>query len=181
MHCAWPGDCNCLSLKRIQFNPTKVIPLTNLADDTLHGLGYSNSNAWEWRNSHETGHRHNWSAYSKEWKTTQTIPLSKLGGWKHINNFTLRQRQTDIRCAQTPKTILMLWKPVGNWQKRMMDLSEMASELQIYRLPGLLAVKMIWQQISLTNRFAHQSTTPSASTDNDEVEPNTIDLKVDHR
>ena len=35
----------------------------------------------------------------------------------------------------------------------------MASERQINSLPGLLAVKMIRQQISLTNRLAHQSTT----------------------
>ena len=35
----------------------------------------------------------------------------------------------------------------------------MSSERQINSLPGLLAVKMIRQQISLTNRLTHQSTT----------------------
>ena len=35
----------------------------------------------------------------------------------------------------------------------------MASELHITSLPGLLAVKMISQQISLTNRLTQQSTT----------------------
>ena len=35
----------------------------------------------------------------------------------------------------------------------------MASERQINSLPGLLAVKMIQQQISLTNRLSHQSIT----------------------
>ena len=35
----------------------------------------------------------------------------------------------------------------------------MTSERQINSLPGLLAVKMIRQQISLTNRNTHQSTT----------------------
>ena len=35
----------------------------------------------------------------------------------------------------------------------------MASERQINSLPGLLAVKIMRQQISLTNRPAHQSTT----------------------
>ena len=35
----------------------------------------------------------------------------------------------------------------------------MTSEWQINSLPGLLAVKMIRQQISLTNRLTHQSTT----------------------
>ena len=35
----------------------------------------------------------------------------------------------------------------------------MASERQINNLPSLHAVKMIRQQISLTNRFTHQSTT----------------------
>ena len=35
----------------------------------------------------------------------------------------------------------------------------MASDQQINRLPGLLAVKMIWQQISLANRLTHQSPT----------------------
>ena len=36
---------------------------------------------------------------------------------------------------------------------------QMASEWQINSLPGLLAVKMIQQQNSLTNRPTHQSTT----------------------
>ena len=35
----------------------------------------------------------------------------------------------------------------------------MTSERQINSLPGLLAVKMIQQQIGLTNRLTHQSTT----------------------
>ena len=35
----------------------------------------------------------------------------------------------------------------------------MASEWQINSLTGLLAVKMIRQQVSLTNRLTHQSTT----------------------
>ena len=35
----------------------------------------------------------------------------------------------------------------------------MASERQINTLPGLLAIKMIRQQNSLTNRLTHQSTT----------------------
>ena len=35
----------------------------------------------------------------------------------------------------------------------------MASERQINRLPGLLAIKMIREQISFDNRLAHQSTT----------------------
>ena len=35
----------------------------------------------------------------------------------------------------------------------------MASDQEINRLPGLLAAKMIWQQISLSNRFTHQSPT----------------------
>ena len=33
----------------------------------------------------------------------------------------------------------------------------MSSERQINRLLGLLATKMIWQQITLTNRLAHQT------------------------
>ena len=37
----------------------------------------------------------------------------------------------------------------------------MASDQQINRLPGLLAVKMIWQQISLSNRLTRQSPTRS--------------------
>ena len=48
----------------------------------------------------------------------------------------------------------------------------MASELQITSLPGLLAVKMVRQQISLTNGLT--------SGGNDELKPNTIDLRVDH-
>ena len=35
----------------------------------------------------------------------------------------------------------------------------MASEWQINRLPGLLAIKIIREQISFANRLAHQSTT----------------------
>ena len=35
----------------------------------------------------------------------------------------------------------------------------MTSKQQINSLPGLLAVKMIRQQISLTNRLTHQSAT----------------------
>ena len=56
----------------------------------------------------------------------------------------------------------------------------MTSVRQINSLPGLLAVKMIRQQISLTNRLTHQSTTLLTSGGNDEFEPNTADLRVDH-
>ena len=35
----------------------------------------------------------------------------------------------------------------------------MASELQMNRLPGLLAIKMVWELFSFANRLAHQSTT----------------------
>ena len=41
----------------------------------------------------------------------------------------------------------------GNSRRRM------ASELQLNRLPGLLAIKMILEQISFANRLVHQSTT----------------------
>ena len=40
----------------------------------------------------------------------------------------------------------------------------MVSVWQINRLPGLFAVKMVRQQISLTNRLAHQSMTNSSRT-----------------
>ena len=46
--------------------------------------------------------------------------------------------------------------PEGNGSKSQ---RWMASVRQINRLPGLLAVKMIWEQSSLTNRLASQSTT----------------------
>ena len=42
---------------------------------------------------------------------------------------------------------------------------------------------MIWQQISLTNRLTHQSTTPPPSLTsggNDELEPNTADVRLDN-
>ena len=39
-------------------------------------------------------------------------------------------------------------------------MTRMASEWEINRLPGLLAVKII-RQISVTNILAHQSTTPT--------------------
>ena len=55
----------------------------------------------------------------------------------------------------------------------------MASERQINRLSGMLALKMIRQQISLTNR-SHISPPPSLTRGgNDELEPNTADLRVD--
>ena len=54
----------------------------------------------------------------------------------------------------------------------------MAGERQINSLPGLLAVKMIRQQISLTNRLTDpQSTTLINKRSNDELMPNT--LRVD--
>ena len=54
-------------------------------------------------------------------------------------------------------------------------------ERQINRLSGLLAVKMIRQQISLANRLTHQFTTLTiTSGGNDELEPNTADLRVDN-
>ena len=56
----------------------------------------------------------------------------------------------------------------------------MASEWQINRLPGLLAIKMIREQISFANRLAHQSTTSTTSGGSDELKPNTEDLRVDH-
>ena len=59
----------------------------------------------------------------------------------------------------------------------------MASEWQINSLFGLLAVKMIRQQINLTNRLTHQSTTLTNERScggNAELEPNTADLRVDH-
>ena len=53
----------------------------------------------------------------------------------------------------------------------------MASERQTNTLPGLLAVKMIRQQISLT--VSHTSPPPLlTSGGNDELEPNTADLRV---
>ena len=56
----------------------------------------------------------------------------------------------------------------------------MASEQQINRLPGLLATKMISQQISLTNRIALQSMTPTNTWRQDELTPNTADFRVGH-
>ena len=47
------------------------------------------------------------------------------------------------------------WRQGGKCRRRM------ASERQMNRLPVLLAVNMIWQQISITNRLTHQSTTPT--------------------
>ena len=52
----------------------------------------------------------------------------------------------------------------------------MTSEQQINSLPGLLAVKMIRQQISPTNRHTYQSTALTTSGGNDKLEPNTADL-----
>ena len=57
---------------------------------------------------------------------------------------------------------------------------QMASERQINSLPGLLAIKMIRQQISLTNQLTHQSTPSLTIGGNDELVPNTADLRVDH-
>ena len=57
----------------------------------------------------------------------------------------------------------------------------MTSARQINSLPRLLAVKMIRQQISLTNRLTHQSTNePPTSGGNDKLVPNTADFRVDH-
>ena len=39
----------------IQFHPSKVTPLTNLDEVTIHGLCYGNSNAWRWHNSYHSG------------------------------------------------------------------------------------------------------------------------------
>ena len=55
----------------------------------------------------------------------------------------------------------------------------MANDRQINRLPGLLAVKMIWQQISLANRLTHTSPPGPTRGGSDELEPNTADLRVD--
>ena len=55
----------------------------------------------------------------------------------------------------------------------------MASNQQINRFPGLLAVKMI-RQISLSKRLTHQSPTRTDMGGSDELEPNTADLRVDH-
>ena len=51
MHCAWPGDCYCASLTRIQFHPQfhplfNFVPFTNIAEVTLQGLCHCNYNAW---------------------------------------------------------------------------------------------------------------------------------------
>ena len=56
----------------------------------------------------------------------------------------------------------------------------MASEWQINSLPGLPAVKMIWQQITFTKRLTHQSPTPLTSGGNDKLKQNTAYLRVDH-
>ena len=56
----------------------------------------------------------------------------------------------------------------------------MASEQQINSLPVLLAVKMIRQNISLTNRLIYHSTTPTNNWGNEELEINTAYLRVDH-
>ena len=50
--------------------------------------------------------------------------------------------------------------PHSTWRQSGKTRRQIDSEQQIDRLPGLLAVKMIQQQISLINRLAHQSTTP---------------------
>ena len=51
----------------------------------------------------------------------------------------------------------------------------MTSGRQINSFPGLLSFKMIRQQISLKNRL-----TKLTSRGNDELEPNTVELRVDH-
>ena len=48
--------------------------------------------------------------------------------------------------------------PEGNADKTR---KRTASERQINWLPGLFAVKMVWQQISLTIRLVHQASTPA--------------------
>ena len=48
--------------------------------------------------------------------------------------------------------------------RRYSDLSDKvvgSTRRQNNRLPGLLALKMLWSQIILTNRLAHESTTPT--------------------
>ena len=60
----------------------------------------------------------------------------------------------------------------------------MASERLTNRLHGLLAVKIIREQISLTNRLAQYRVIVRhphpTSGGNDELKPNTADLRVDH-
>ena len=55
MHCVRPGDYHSLCLTHIKFYPTKVTPLTNLAEVALQGLCYCNSNARGWNNISQSG------------------------------------------------------------------------------------------------------------------------------
>ena len=47
----------------------------------------------------------------------------------------------------------------STWRQGDKSRRRMASERQVNRLPGLLAIKMIREQTSFANRLAHQSTT----------------------
>ena len=55
LHCAWPVNNHGLSLTRIQFHPQTVIPLANLYEVTIQRFFYSNSDAWGWHNSYQSG------------------------------------------------------------------------------------------------------------------------------
>ena len=55
MHCAWPGDYHSFGHTRIQFHSPKVTPLINPAKVTYQELGYYNSDAFGWYNSHQSG------------------------------------------------------------------------------------------------------------------------------
>ena len=113
------------------------------------------------------------------WQQRRTVDLSEFG-WHLSSEPEITRTNTILRrvgstsaivtrkignipngsepayVSKSNKTRLKLTRREG---KDAMTRGRMASERQINRLPGLLAVKMIWQHISLTNRLAHLPTT----------------------
>ena len=102
---------------------------------------------------------------TRHWTTTQRRDHNIV----HLKDATIRVKVQQ----ETPD---LIWTDGNGDRTRRW----MASERQINSLSWRLAVIIIRQQISLTNRLAYQSTNPANKLGNDELEPNTADLREDH-
>ena len=106
-------------------------------------------------------------------RTSAVLLLSKRGNISHGSVPPIGFKSNKRRQVSSGHST---WKQRYSKSRR-----RMASERQINRLfPGLIAINMIWEPISLTNRLAHQSTTSPTSGGSVELKPKTADLRVDH-